>query len=229
MRLIGQALLSLGVATWVLASGCGGKTVGNDDGGPGGSSGNGGSGGAGGTSGAGGSAGTGFEDCGCPIDAKAIDCPTSPPTIGSACLLSNLYCEYGSAPNPFCNQIFQCDPAGEWALLSNTGVCPPPGPLCPASYADASHDHGKCPTDGQTCAYPEGVCICTTDPGGLPTTDGPLWSCEPPGSGCSPERPTLGTPCSSSSTVCDYGGCNGGLDEQCVDGFWAIAMTACPA
>jgi hypothetical protein len=90
---------------------------------------------------------------------------------------------------------------------------------------------GMCPAEGETCDYPEGTCLCTSDPGGLPIGGGPVWDCVPVSKGCPSPRPKLGTPCSvPSSTECDYGQCSGGVGEQCVDGSWAIAtLIGCPA
>jgi hypothetical protein len=112
--------------------------------------------------------------------------------------------------------------------MSTGGICAMT--MCPSSYDAAHADKSMCGAQGQICEYPQGDCICTSDPGGLPSTGGPIWSCTPVSPGCPSTRPALGSPCSTDpTTVCDYGGCSGGVDQQCIDGFWGVAMVACPA
>jgi hypothetical protein len=115
-----------------------------------------------------------------------------------------------------------------WFLQSGPDACPPPGTACPASYAVADGDAGGCAVEGNMREYPQGTCLCTSDPGGLPVADGPVWSCTPLSEGCSYPRPHLGTPCHKPGPICDYGACSGGVDEECVNGYWAIAMVGCP-
>jgi hypothetical protein len=240
MRLVAHAVLGIS-AVLLIASGCGGKQLGGGgsagSGGSGGSSGgaDGGTGGSGGIGGSGGSGGTG--GCGgginCPVDGglpPVESCPASPPSQGDPCENIGLWCEYGSSPDPYCNGLWQCGPSGTWQPKGN-GICPPPDAMCPATYADANDDHDKCPIEEQTCDYPQGTCICTRDPGGLPVENGPLWGCIAVTPGCPSPRPELGTTCDlPSDTSCDYGACNGGVAEDCVDGFWAIdVMIGCPA
>ena len=64
----------------------------------------------------------------------------------------------------------------------------------------------------------------------FPTAGGPDWFCTPITAGCPATRPTLGSACSDPSlTDCDYAQCAGGYGEACVDGYWTLAMVACPA
>jgi hypothetical protein len=180
----------------------------------------------------------------CPADAESADapaqdagpsgCPSTQPISGyTTCNNNELYCEYGSAPNPYCNHLFQCLVEVDhgpltWFATIGSDVCPPPGTPCPASYAFITTDDPKCSNPGNTCEYPQGTCICTSDPGGLPVADGPVWSCTPLSEGCGYPRPHLGTPCHPPGPICDYGACSGGVDEECVNGYWAIAMVGCP-
>jgi hypothetical protein len=238
MRLVAYAVVGISTALLLIANGCGGKAIGP---GPGGSAGSGGSdgaggsdgtGGTGGSSGVGGSGGSGGSDgtctggVNCPIDAGPPGCPSSPPTEKEACENEGLWCEYGTAPNPYCNNLWQCS-SFHWQDNSTSGICPPPDSPCPASYKEANDDHSKCAIEGDTCGYAEGTCICSSDPGGLPVTNGPLWSCTPLGKGCPATRPELGDPCSDDGLTCDYGACSGGVEEQCNFRYWGIAMTAC--
>jgi hypothetical protein len=161
-------------------------------------------------------------------DASVSGCPSSPPPSGSACSGAPLDCEYGTDPNPYCNQLFACAPStGAWQDISTSGICAPPGAACPGFQS--TFQATVCPIDGQTCSYPQGTCVCTQDPGGLPTTNGPIWSCVPPTPGCPATRPTLGTVCGDPSlTDCDYGQCSGGVGLGCVNGYWTLANVPCP-
>ncbi len=226
----------VGITVLLVLAGCGGVVItgGRDGGGSGGSGGSGGggpggSGGSGGSAGAGGSGGSG----GSPSDAGSPGCPTTAPAAGSTCDVSPGHdCEYGSSPNPNCNSVFACDrkdtPTGVWVEVPRSGTCPPSTGTCPASYSVAASGMGPCEVDGTTCDYPQGTCICTSDPGGLPIINGPVWSCTP-ANGCPEPRPNLGSSCASPGLMCDYGACSGGVAEQCTDGSWTLAEVPCPA
>ena len=89
-----------------------------------------------------------------------------------------------------------------------------------------------CSPENAFCLYPQGTCICTLDPGGLPTAGGPRWGCAPVTKGCPAKPPELGSRCDvPTGTACDYNGCSGGVYEECSDeGYWELAtMVACPA
>ena len=249
MRFASKALFGIGLTVAVIAIGCGGSVTepggGGSQGsggsagagGSGGSSGGGGSGGAGGTgggAGSGGTAGTVLDDAGPPV------CPDTRPTAGSPCEpFFGPYCEYGDSPNPACNDAFKCGSGSpDWTKIPSTGTCPAPSAKCPGSYPGLDNMEQKCTVDGLSCEYPQGFCVCSSDPGGLPTTGGPLWSCSSPGKGCPEKRPMLGSPCTSLSPkgdstapgpVCDYGSCSGGVAEQCSGWYWELVDTACPA
>ncbi len=149
-------------------------------------------------------------------------CPTSAPTSGGPCsTVGSITCEYGTNPNPDCNQQFQCV-SGAWQL--SDVVCASV-PTCSSTEPAA----GSTCTTAQTCAYASATCLCTSDPGGLPSAGGPVWDCIPITPGCPGTRPDLGTPCSASSTLdCDYGQCVGGVGLSCQDGLWQLADVACP-
>lgn len=171
----------------------------------------------------------------CALDAGSSGCPSTQPTAGAACPNANLWCEYGSAPNPYCNSLWQCNsllnpPNDTWEARTSSGIpiCPAAGTPCPPSYALAEGTSATCPVEGNVCEYPEGTCLCTRDPGGLPIMNGPIWSCVPLSAGCTSPRPQLGSPCTTPGPLCNYGECSGGVDEQCVDGYWAIASVGCP-
>jgi hypothetical protein len=221
------------------SAGAGGSTgSGGGTAGAGGTSGGGGSAGTGGSKGTAGSDGSGGAggSGGVPIDAgPPVGCPDMEPAAGEGCFDGGFVCEYGDSPNPYCNKLFECKAdavgaVGAWASAPSGGVCPPAGPACPSSWG-AVQGMKKCSENDETCAYSEGTCLCTSDPGGLPIEDGPVWQCTPATTDCPSPRPKLGTPCTiPSSTECDYGQCNGGVGEQCVDGYWQLAMAiGCPA
>jgi hypothetical protein len=156
-------------------------------------------------------------------------CPSSPPSQDQACSPVGLYCEYDvTSPNPFCNDLWQCQSSGWSQLPEERCPVPPPPSTCPASYASVPVSH-SCTSTDQICQYPTGTCICSPDPGGLPTAGGPTWECIPLSPGCPSPVPAPGSACSTPGLSCDYGACSGGVGLECTDGYWSIAMTACPA
>jgi hypothetical protein len=218
------------------SAGCGGSTVssgsdgGNDGQGGSGSSGSGGgssssgsggsssgsssgSGGSGSNSGSGGSGSSSGGPSGC---------PANPPTNGMMCMHEGVECEYGTNPNPACNEVVECQ-NGTWAG-GGTGMMCPTG-LCPATYADVPLDK-TCTPVGLDCPYPEGQCNCSyTSPAG--TGAMPTWHCFAP-QGCPEPRPPLGGPCSQPGLSCDYGACTGGLSETCDGDYWVMQGVICP-
>jgi hypothetical protein len=157
-------------------------------------------------------------------DGGSSGCPATEPAQGDDCPTDNLTCEYGTNANPYCNDLWECD-GGAWQdMAPPSNGCVPPGATCP-DYASISGTSTTCTLQSQTCDYSQGTCVCTDSPGGLPTTNGPFWSCVPISQGCPGPRPPLGSPCSvDSTTVCDYGECSGGVAMTCTDGYWSIAM-----
>jgi hypothetical protein len=242
---VSKALIGVGTVVLFVVVGCGGsvEAPGGGSAGSGGSGGSGGTGGGGssGSGGAGGSAGSGGSSGHCNQGADCADsgppgCPATPPHKGEECAgdgvttPGGLECEYGASANPACNEVWECT-SDKWQNISmSVGTCPM-GFMCPATYAAANADHGMCSPNNAFCVYPEGTCICTTDPGGLPLVGGPEWGCTPVSKGCPAAPPQLGSRCTApASTVCDYGGCSGGVFIQCTDGYWALGtMEACPA
>jgi hypothetical protein len=160
-------------------------------------------------------------------DSGVSPCPVSQPSGPSeSCSTPNVTCEYGESPDPYCNDLYECSGA-MW--LAETGpACPVATGACPTTYGSAT---GSCSSDEQICPYAQGTCICTSDPGGLPIENGPVWSCTPTTAGCPAVRPDLGTPCSApASRSCDYGQCSGGVAESCQGGYWQLSTdNACPA
>ncbi|MDD1750759.1 MAG: hypothetical protein LUO89_12905 [Methanothrix sp.] len=188
------------LALVVVAAGCGGVVSGSD-GGPGSDGGTGSDGGGGGGG-----------------------CPASQPTVGAACSTLNMQCEYGSNPNPSCNQLFECTSSG-WVDQSSGGACPPSS-LCPSSYTSVPAGQ-SCSPDTLTCAYPDGECICTTNFGG-PQSQTARWDCIPATNGCPSPRPDIGASCSQPGLDCNYGACSGGVDLVCKDGRWQQQNIPCP-
>jgi hypothetical protein len=224
-----RAMLSVAAALAALVA-CGGSTsvdTGHDAGGDGGG-GSGGSSGAGsGSGGSSGGSGSGSSSGASSGSSSGIGggggCPASLPTAGSTCAPSGISCEYGSDPNPECNVIVTCQGSAGWSA-------PPPGfhcmpGTCPATYADVPQDK-DCSPQGLDCAYPQGQCNCApTVPASGPN---PVWQCSTPASGCPEPRPREGTACSSPGLTCDYGACTGGVSLECSDGYWRVAVVACP-
>jgi hypothetical protein len=236
MRLVANVLFGASIAVLVVVNGCGGKQIETGGGGSGGADGSEGSGGSSGSSGSGGSLGSGgsggslgsdgsgSSDAGGSGGSAGSDgfdagppygCPTDQPLAGDVCSPSSLACEYGTSPNPYCNVLWECN-SGSWL---NEGVIPGTCPhgieACPASYGS----NAKCTEKGTTCPYSEGTCICSNL--------GPSWKCVPTSTGCSATRPRVGSPCNHDNQACDYGGCYGGAEMRCVDGFWEIGGEAC--
>jgi hypothetical protein len=155
-------------------------------------------------------------------------CPEGEPSAGAACSPDGIWCEYGTSTNPYCNDLFDCQ-NGIWQTMETNGVCPAPTDPCP-DYASVQGGDVACSTQSQLCAYAQGTCICTSDPGGLPMEGNtPVWSCEAITPGCPGPLPQLGAACSvDPTTTCDYGICSGGVALDCTNGFWAIdQMIAC--
>ncbi|HEX8790809.1 MAG TPA: hypothetical protein VF765_07640 [Polyangiaceae bacterium] len=236
-----RGLLGIGAAAaaavMVCGAGCGGSTVtsGSDAGSDGqGSSGSGSGGassssggGSGSSSGSGGSSGSGSGG-GSGSSSGGISmspCPQNPPSDGIACTVNGAQCEYGTNPDPSCNQIFECL-NGMWAS-GGTGGPSCPGGTCPMRYVDVVPGQA-CSPSGLACPYAEGECNCSfTTPSGTGTT--PTWQCFAP-KGCPEPRPRIGDACTATQEglSCDYGACAGGVSVTCTGGFWTWTMTACP-
>ena len=154
------------------------------------------------------------------------DCPTSPPTPGSACLTTKggPKCEYGTNPDPGCNQVFVCV-SNAWVDQSSGQICAPQSD-CPATYASVPSGQ-DCSPEQLSCAYPQGECICTKSWGGVQRTT-PGWDCFPAQSGCPAPRPDIGSACTTQGQQCDYGGCSGGITLECNGTSWVQSITPCP-
>jgi hypothetical protein len=100
--------------------------------------------------------------------------------------------------------------------------------MCPRSIDEAQGK--RCTTDRQTCAFPDGSCVCTTcaatDP--VCSSDRPAtWSCSRPGMGCPVQPPALGSACTNASLRCTYG-CGKDAVRVCTGGKWAGEFSPCP-
>ena len=211
MRLFPFALCGLLVA-------CGGSVFNGGDGGPGTD---------GGPGADGGSDATPLDGSPCHYGQSPEcpgHCPASPPSQGESCgYQDGLWCEYGTSPDPSCNQLFECT-NDAWQEMTTGTICPPPTD-CPATYASIT-PNADCNPDGLACAYDQGTCFCTTSFGGQKLT--PAWSCVPATSQCPSPRPEIGAQCSDENAQCDYGSCQGGVALQCKDGNWIQVETPCP-
>jgi hypothetical protein len=150
-------------------------------------------------------------------------CPAIQPANGDTCMPVDWVCEYGSAPNPYCDFLDKC--YGQLGGWSNQALplAPCDAGACPSSYADALSGQA-CPVQSLDCAYPEGQCNCgrKDDAGTV------VWSCFSP-AGCPEPRPRIGAGCTQDGQLCDYGACAGGVAEQCVLKLgWAQAFPSCP-
>ena len=160
-------------------------------------------------------------------------CPASPPSENGACPLEGLWCEYDVMQvNPYCNDLWRCTASG-WQNVSTSGICPPPTPNCPDSYADVPVNE-PCPNMGQVCAYPSWTCGCSEPPSG---SGNPTWVCLETPARCPDPIPMVGSVCAFPAQTCDYGACVGGVELQCdtfynptygnAENYWGIAMTSC--
>lgn len=99
-------------------------------------------------------------------------------------------------------------------------------PRCP-SFGDAS---GHC-SQGLSCVYPEGRCVCAGYCGGPapdPNTDYTHWACEAwRTNGCPDDPPQQGTGCSQEGVHCGYGSCCV-FEAICERGSWVVANPVCP-
>jgi hypothetical protein len=157
---------------------------------------------------------------------SAPSCPTSPPGVGSACSDIGEQCEYGSSPDPACNEIFDCTANG-WQKTSAVGpTCPgPDGGFDSGGGCPMQPPTGACSDLGETCNYATETCVCSN---GSPPPVFTSWHCTMPGPGCPEPRPAIGSSCSMPGLMCDYGHCNGGVELDCTNGIWQIGGGPCP-
>jgi hypothetical protein len=131
-------------------------------------------------------------------------------------------CEYGTNPNPVCNDTETCMANGTWSYPTPGPACP--AGTCPATYADVPQGK-ECMPQELDCSYPEGQCNCAFTPVASTT---PVWQCSTPAQGCPEPRPNIGAACTQPGLACNYGSCTGGVELQCTDGSWQIVETPCP-
>jgi hypothetical protein len=179
---------------------------------------------------------TGSEDAGTDGGSWSPVCPVDAPTVGSACSLAGLQCEYPRSAlyadklqyDVTCDILRACT-SGAWASVSFGGMtCAPDGPnstMCPATL-DKVLKGGTCPDNGLRCEYAAGVCSCAPNLGGPVTRSdaGASWSCNP-GSGCPMPRPRLGSACATAGQMCTYETC--AYEEICQEGIWQGEEEAC--
>jgi hypothetical protein len=161
-------------------------------------------------------------------------CPATIPSLGSACSVEGVTCEYGGAWwSVACDSFVSCQ-GGAWTKYAVTTFVPPcspePGPnpsSCPATEADVPQ--GTCMDTSLSCFYGAGFCTCQEPLGGpVLLVDGgqpAYWGCLPE-NGCPWPRPRVGAACSfPSSTGCTYAACAYGQD--CVNGVWQPMEEGC--
>jgi hypothetical protein len=200
-------------------SGGSGSSSGGGSGSSSGSSSGGGSGSSSGSSSGGSSGGSSGSSSG---SSSGGPCPANPPTNAASCPTIGLDCEYGSNPNPSCNELAECEATG-WTFSPIGPPCPTG--MCPATYADVPKNK-TCSPDGLDCAYPEGECNCTGDV--EIAGPNPQWQCTTPAGGCPEPRPRIGSACTQPNLSCDYGACAGGVAVECQNGVWTQEGVACP-
>ncbi len=207
----------------------GGSSSGSASGGSSGSSSGSSSGGTTSSSSGSSSGGTTSSSSGSPV----AGCPGSLPTQFAPCSENGLVCEWGTSPDPSCDDSATCN-SGSWAIPSApAGVCAPSAPIvCPSSFASVAR-MSACTPYGGFCDYPEGRCACSVPEGpAMMNPPSAIWLCQDAGPGCPTPRPRLGTPCSpkEEGMQCDYGSCTvpGGSAEQCTAGVWMPAAVGCP-
>lgn len=169
-----------------------------------------------------------------------ISCPDARPSTNGPCASEGSTCEYGTSADAHCNKTFACipDQSGNLWLERAADTCHKS--LCPATAAGVetlenqpcalpAPDGGPISdADEAVCSMTNGICACTTGPGGTNTHER-RWVCiRPDVGGCPSARPRVGDTCSG-SLWCDYGSCKfkRGLLMQCKDGHWISGGAPC--
>lgn len=161
----------------------------------------------------------------------ANDCPLTKPSTGDPCSIDYSQCEYGDDLFYDCNTIAVCE-QGAWSVIegSTSSICSKTyvnPPDCPKT-SDAVPVGSDCSTF-QTCLYLDDPHprLCTCSPDGM--GDETVWGCYEPQAGCpaSPNRPRLGTPCSTEDLECDYGSCVNYTNVLCQFGSWGPGADLC--
>jgi hypothetical protein len=164
-------------------------------------------------------------------DAGTGTCPATAPADSSPCTGEGLECEYKGAA-AFCGDVLQCHSG---AFMDSTSICSlAPNANCPATSAGIQI--GQACTTKVTCDYPDARCGCVS-PSGPPQVDGGglTWQCTTAPGGCPAQHPALGTSCTTSGQLCDYGACIFGdnpygsaIAEECKNGIWVRSSVPCP-
>ena len=163
-------------------------------------------------------------------------CPTSEPTEGDVCAVTQVTCTFGDSPRPACRDSWTC--VSEAWHATRLGCPTVPAGYCPAQQPDASTctPNFDLQTRGD-CVYPGNVlcsCSCPGTAGMLGSTCSTSnWVCYPPPStpGCPALLPNLGTPCAVQGTECTYADpCDvDGAVVFCRAGLWDVGDAHCPA
>jgi hypothetical protein len=174
------------------------------------------------------------------LTADDLFCTHKRPLENAQCSFPGSACEYGGSPDLTCNLIVDCLDLGngeaQWTTRPSNPQCIPHD--CPQSFGDiASGSPCEIDIDGAPagdaaeylCAYPEGLCGCTTGVDGA-HAHAREWECK---SGqtflCPAERPAIGTACGGGA-VCDYGSClfKHGTAVRCDGNHWVTTEVDCP-
>jgi hypothetical protein len=168
------------------------------------------------------------------------DCPSRRPRENTSCSTTGSTCEYGSSPDRECNSILACDGVngqGVWTnrptdtcFTSDTTVCPVSGDVAALDGRPCSFDSDGGAVDDAdeaVCNLTDGVCACTTGPGGASRHER-KWVCVRPLAVCPPNRPLLGARCSG-TLYCDYGSCafKRGMLMECTENVWLTGGASC--
>ncbi len=175
-----------------------------------------------------------------------VSCPTKRPVDNTQCKVPGSVCEYGDTPDITCNPRVECVDS-DTSMTTNGGQRRPPAwstdpaiggcivHTCPDTFAsitagtscDSAADAGNAAE--YLCAYPEGLCGCSTGPDGS-HAHARRWDCAPaPHSSCPAGRPHIGEACTGTGLTCDYGSCifKHGTAVHCDGNTWQATEVPC--
>lgn len=177
------------------------------------------------------------------VNPSPSSCPVDRPTDDTQCDTVGSVCEYGDTPDITCNPRVECVASGP----SSSGASLPPAwstgaavsgcvaHTCPSLFSDITAGAAcDAPADAGSaaeylCAYPEGLCGCSTGPDGT-HAHARRWDCAPPPpSPCPVARPRIGQACATLGETCDYGSClfKHGTAVRCDGTTWQATEVPC--
>jgi hypothetical protein len=190
-----------------------------------------------GSSGGAGSGGTGLGAIAGEGDyGGAAACPAEPPTDEAACQTVSGSCIYGSSPDPYCRQVFNCrcgadapDAGCSWRTSQRQrDLCAANNVLTCSDDVWDSGDAGRTPCDpalkNSRCGHADGwICLCSDWRGcaaPCEPLDPPVWYCQPGPVGCPSVIPNAGMPCSEEGERCLYWWNSNPHVATCSKGAW---------